>query len=182
MGIEPTSSAWKAEVLPLNYTRSYRPLQPLTGSHFTAMIVVALSLIRGLAPLDQVSIWRRGGGLLHACGIPPSGPSRLRDVQSRCAALVEPLVGSHPPPNTCSGEESGHEHCFKAGLFRFWWRGEDSNLRRLSRQIYSLIPLATREPLQKRGRILLYVQTPVNTVNTIIPQCNMTLRDRKWLG
>ncbi len=27
-----------------------------------------------------------------------------------------------------------------------WWGGEDSNLRRLSRQIYSLFPLATREP------------------------------------
>ena len=32
-----------------------------------------------------------------------------------------------------------------------WWRGEDSNLRRLSRQIYSLIPLATREPLHETG-------------------------------
>ena len=29
-----------------------------------------------------------------------------------------------------------------------WWRGEDSNLRRQSRQIYSLIPLAAREPLR----------------------------------
>ncbi len=28
-----------------------------------------------------------------------------------------------------------------------WWREKDSNLRRRSRQIYSLIPLATREPL-----------------------------------
>ena len=28
-----------------------------------------------------------------------------------------------------------------------WWRGKDSNLRRQSRQIYSLIPLAAREPL-----------------------------------
>ena len=28
MGIEPTSSAWKAEVLPLNYTRSVRYLFP----------------------------------------------------------------------------------------------------------------------------------------------------------
>src|SRR2546427_9578176 len=28
-----------------------------------------------------------------------------------------------------------------------WWRGKDSNLRRHSRQIYSLLPLATREPL-----------------------------------
>ena len=60
MGIEPTSSAWKAEVLPLNYTRTFY----------------------------------------------------LNNI----------------------------------GLF---WRGEDSNLRRRSRQIYSLIPLATREPLQQ---------------------------------
>ena len=59
MGFEPTSSAWKAEVLPLNYTR--RPSLPII----------------------------------------------------------------------------------------FWWRGEDSNLRRLSRQIYSLLPLTAREPLRK---------------------------------
>ena len=32
-------------------------------------------------------------------------------------------------------------------MFSVWWRGEDSNLRRLRRQIYSLLPLATREPL-----------------------------------
>ena len=32
-----------------------------------------------------------------------------------------------------------------------WWREKDSNLRRLSRQIYSLIPLAAREPLHKYG-------------------------------
>ncbi len=30
---------------------------------------------------------------------------------------------------------------------RIRWRGKDSNLRRQSRQIYSLIPLAAREPL-----------------------------------
>ena len=29
-----------------------------------------------------------------------------------------------------------------------WWRGEGSNLRRLRRQIYSLLPLTAREPLQ----------------------------------
>ena len=28
-----------------------------------------------------------------------------------------------------------------------WWTGEDSNLRRLSHQIYSLTPLAAREPV-----------------------------------
>jgi hypothetical protein len=31
MGIEPTSSAWKAEVLPLNYTRCVRALGAGTG-------------------------------------------------------------------------------------------------------------------------------------------------------
>ena len=57
-GIEPASSAWKAEVLPLNYTR----------------------------------------------GVPATF------------------------------------------LLSLWWWGKDLNLRRLSRQIYSLIPLTTREP------------------------------------
>jgi hypothetical protein len=32
-----------------------------------------------------------------------------------------------------------------------WWRGVDSNHRSVTRQIYSLIPLATREPLQKEA-------------------------------
>jgi hypothetical protein len=31
---------------------------------------------------------------------------------------------------------------------KIWWWGEDSNLRRLCRQIYSLFPLAAREPHQ----------------------------------
>ena len=31
--------------------------------------------------------------------------------------------------------------------YEWWWREMDSNHRRRSRQIYSLIPLATREPL-----------------------------------
>ena len=74
MGVEPTPSAWKAEVLPLNYTR--------------------MNLI--------------------------------------------------------------YTHSKK------WWRGKDSNLRRLSQQIYSLPPLAAREPLQV-ARILIEMQAHVNT-------------------
>jgi hypothetical protein len=37
----------------------------------------------------------------------------------------------------------------RMGSFRYknWWRGEGSNLRRLRRQIYSLLPLTAREPL-----------------------------------
>src|SRR5574337_500847 len=33
-----------------------------------------------------------------------------------------------------------------------WWRGKDSNLRRQCRQIYSLIPLTAREPLQREAQ------------------------------
>ena len=68
MGIEPTSSAWKAEVLPLNYIR---------------------------ANLGFNSDY---------------DPLHVR------------------------------------------WRGEDSNLRRLSQQIYSLSPLAAREPLRSKSK------------------------------
>jgi hypothetical protein len=78
MGIEPTLSAWKAEVLPLNYTRKA-----------TTQLIYTLP----------------------------------------------------------------------------WWRGKDSNLRRRSRQIYSLIPLATREPLPKHeGHILLKHIVLVNSI------------------
>ena len=44
-----------------------------------------------------------------------------------------------------------------------WWRGKDSNLRRQSRQIYSLIPLAAREPLQECA-ILVLEHIIVNTL------------------
>src|SRR4029078_5208963 len=33
------------------------------------------------------------------------------------------------------------------------WRGKDSNLRRQSRQIYSLLPLTAREPLRRNARL-----------------------------
>ena len=69
MGIEPTPSAWKAEVLPLNYTRTSKPMR--------------------------------------------------------------------------------------------WWRGKDSNLRRQSRQIYSLIPLTAREPLRTKPSIIAISPIPV---------------------
>jgi hypothetical protein len=45
------------------------------------------------------------------------------------------------------------------------WRGKDSNLRRQSRQIYSLIPLTAREPLHKtKPGIVIYVPTPCQYV------------------
>ena len=75
MGIEPTSSAWKAEVLPLNYTRA-------DGAHLPAA--------------------------------PPGGPS---------------------VPLRCGG-------------------GRIRTFEGVSRQIYSLLPLAAWVPLRKMSRVL----------------------------
>ena len=58
-------------------------------------------------------------------------------------------------------------------LFTSWWRGEDSNLRRRSRQIYSLIPLATREPLHE-NRTLFGKETVVSTTK-LQSKRNLTL-------
>ena len=101
MGIEPTSSAWKAEVLPLNYTRpiSNRFLPPNQQSCFLYVLVFFKQ---------------------------PSYPDQ----------------NSNPPAN--------------------WWREEDSNLRRLSQQIYSLPPLTAREPLRKTKTLILKLETNLN--------------------
>ena len=47
-----------------------------------------------------------------------------------------------------------------------WWRGEDSNLRRLRRQIYSLLPLAAREPLQSHQNLAKEPQPQQSAVST----------------
>ena len=53
-------------------------------------------------------------------------------------------------PFGCSGNPStGYFPDFYLLDALEWWREKDSNLRRQSRQIYSLIPLAAREPLPK---------------------------------
>ncbi len=48
MGIEPTSSAWKAEVLPLNYTRLLFGLSApfLSGAHKIRQSFVAQTTIK----------------------------------------------------------------------------------------------------------------------------------------
>ena len=51
------------------------------------------------------------------------------------------------------GGPSGHSSADRQLTTRgsLWWGGEDLNLRRLRRQIYSLLPLATRAPPHTRN-------------------------------
>ena len=109
MGIEPTPSAWKAEVLPLNYTRADQLGRP--------------------PRLASTTLWR--GGITP--GILPSALHATLRNHSRQSRRTSVSVLILPGPTPVED-------------IAVWWRGEDSNLRRLSRQIYSLIPLTTREP------------------------------------
>ena len=110
-GIEPASSAWKAEVLPLNYTRA------------------------------TVSVYSR----------PQARPHRF---------LNFPALGMPPPQASCRVES--------------WWWGKDSNLRRLSRQIYSLIPLTTREPHPVSAQEASYCALSINSTTPPRPSCQRT--------
>src|SRR5579862_338138 len=92
MGIEPTLSAWKAEVLPLNYAR----------------IFITYLCLRIIIKQKQNCLSK-------------AGLSQLSN-----SVLTMPI-----------------------SMSLLVWRGKDSNLRRQSRQIYSLIPLTAREPLLK---------------------------------
>ena len=76
-GIEPALSAWKAEVLPLNYARRFAcHSKPRT---------------------------RQGFGY-SACPRSPFGPAPLRGaVRSAFGGHVEPLIGSNPPASDWEG-------------------------------------------------------------------------------
>ncbi len=69
---------------------------------------------------------------------------------------MERVSGIEPPSSAWKAEvlPLNYTRLTKGGPQLPWWRGEDSNLRRLSQQIYSLPPLTAREPLQKRVIVL----------------------------
>ena len=56
MGIEPTSSAWKAEVLPLNYTRDTSP-QSLVHSGGGGRIRTSEGVSRQIYSLLPLTAW-----------------------------------------------------------------------------------------------------------------------------
>ena len=48
MGIEPTSSAWKAEVLPLNYTRPIKPTSICLSKYPQSPLKTRFFLVEGV--------------------------------------------------------------------------------------------------------------------------------------
>ncbi|CAB1370306.1 conserved protein of unknown function [Denitratisoma oestradiolicum] len=58
-----------------------------------------------------------------------------------------------------------HTHKNMGSLTKLWWRGKDSNLRRQSRQIYSLIPLTAREPLLESRALSRSLEMLSNTLS-----------------
>ncbi len=61
-----------------------------------------------------------------------------------------------------------------------WWRGTDSNHRRQCQQIYSLIPLATREPLQ--GCVPALRRTGLTDDFPTQQSRGLSMREKWWRG
>ena len=150
-GIEPASSAWKAEVIasirhpriPFVLTCMKTPY--LTKESFRGWTAVSGPIILHPFPWEG---WI-AKCILHFAlpvGLRPPSRAALARVRNRsrrfrrtgAARLV--LIRSRPTPTLSQGLKP---------LAKGWWRGVDSNHRRQCQQIYSLSPLATREPLQQ---------------------------------
>ena len=99
VGIEPTYSAWKADVLPMNYTR-HSPSQTLHQM-----------------PLEQQATLPLTLSFTGNANTPIATVSSLKPHTTQAFLFMVEGGGFEPP--------------------------------KLARQIYSLIPLATREPLRK---------------------------------
>ena len=110
--------------------------------------------------------------ILHLCAVPTSQIIlSIRRTGQRCLAklnFVDKIVldGFFEPLSIpiflCDiAQGSANFQCF---TMHKWWRGEDSNLRRLSQQIYSLPPLAAREPLRKKSNARLSINCVATSI------------------
>ena len=87
--------------------------------------------------------------------VPGNGPGRRAneaDQERSCATGRVRATGARLPPP--AGVLDGELVTVFRGLnsSEVWWAGVDLNHRRQCRQIYSLLPLATRAPTQGRSR------------------------------
>ncbi len=113
MGIEPTYLAWKASVLPLNYTR----MCPEPESNQRHEDFQSSALPTELSGQKKIA----GAGF---------EPTTFGLWARRASRLLHPAT------------------IFSCRLSPKWME-KDSNLRSRRQQIYSLPPLATREPIHK---------------------------------
>ena len=157
-GIEPAPSAWKAEVLPLNYSR--------------ADAVPAFAVACGWVTLRPSRAWRdlvEGGGLLRASCPPPSGPRRKRRVQDRsrrsCRTTAVVLIHLHGLMFVTSTPSQSPLRGDQAGGGR-WIRTTEG----VSQQIYSLPPLAAWVSLQQRTPIVGGTCGSVNKIGSFRPR------------
>ena len=130
MGIEPTSSAWKAEVLPLNYTRQYQSLLSLRSAS-----TGKAPRLCGLPPWPEANRYRRVPSLFRPrnylrAAVECSLLLRIFALLDRSivpAGYIDP-----PPPERVSGG---------GGRIRTYVG--------VSQQIYSLPPLTAWVPLRE---------------------------------
>ena len=150
MGIEPTYPAWKAGVLPLNYTRTFKV--PRTGIE---------PVTRGFSVLCSTNwaIWAfitsaianvSCGGRIWTYDLRVMSPTSFQTAPSRdilflyLISQVKPMIGLEPITCwlqiSCSANWATSADCLIGK-----WVVVDSNHRSNLQQIYSLSPLATRE-------------------------------------
>ena len=122
MGIEPTLLAWKAKVLPLNYTR--KQLKLSTGTKKVGLLETSC-----FSPLRSQ---------LRRC------KSSFKTIYSNLILIFNIFVGSNLT------YASIKKHQCQIPTINKHYTGGGGRIRTyegVSRQIYSLFPLAAREPL-----------------------------------
>jgi hypothetical protein len=80
--------------------------------------------------------------------------------------LHPPDTFEHSLPHQSENPHTVAATSIQAHPKKTWWRGKDSNLRRLSQQIYSLPPLTAREPLRTKPIIMARFCISVNELGT----------------
>ena len=136
MGIEPTSSAWKAEVLPLNYTRAIQALAQSNGhSHHggpghsasskgfkarRAVLFNTLAPFHGAYP--SLQRWWRGWDCYGHPALHPSGHRRYAPMfKTAPGEFVEPFTVLILPTPTCT--HSLNRYSVPLPTPEGWWRG-----------------------------------------------------------
>ena len=92
-----------------------------------------------------------GGGLRRPPGLRPCGPVRLANCSVRLRRTRRTSDRSEPSPGQTWGVLVQHQSRSNLVGPDMLVEGGGFEPPKLSRQIYSLIPLATREPLPKKG-------------------------------